>query len=183
MQTANGKRSEPSRQRLAQALLKVMAQYRYQEITVTQITQEARLSRKTFYRLFASKDEVLSLIFDDLFQACFARVKARNPARYWDVMQAFFDFWEERKDLLLLLQKSDLLPRVFELSYQHAMEVFTFVRSKETAASLALPLPYLLAYSVGGMHSMMLKWVENGMEIPSSALIATLKAGFLSPDL
>lgn len=183
MQTANGKRIEPSKQRLAQALLKVMAQYCYQEITVTQIAQEAHLSRKTFYRLFTSKDEVLSLIFDDLFQACFARVKARNPARYWDVMQVFFDFWEERKDLLLLLQKSDLLPRVFEQSYQRSIEVFTFVRSEETAASLALPLPYLLAYSVGGMHSMMLKWVENGMEIPSSELIATLKAGFLSPDL
>ena len=182
MKAATGKRSEPSRQRLAQALLKVMAQYRYQEITITQIAQEAHLSRKTFYRLFTSKDEVLSLIFDNLFQACFARVKARNPAHYWDVMQAFFDFWEERRELLLLLQKSDLLPRVFEQSYQRSIEVFTFVHSEETAAFLALPLPYLLAYSVGGMHSMMLKWVENGMEIPSSALIAMLKASFLSPE-
>ncbi len=57
------------------------------------------------------------------------------------------------------------------------------VRSKGIAASYALPLPCLLAYSVGGMHSMLVKWAENGMEIPSCELVAMLKAGFASNDI
>ncbi len=183
MNTTNGKIAEQSKQKMVQALLRVMEQYDYKEITVTQIAQEARLSRKTFYRLFSGKDEILSLFFEGLFQECFGRIRARNIRRYWDVMQAFFDFWEERKELLFLLQKNGLLPQVFEQSCQYAVQVFTFVRSEEAAESFALPLPYLLAYSVGGMHSMLLKWVENGMDIPSAELIATLKAGFLSPDI
>ena len=183
MNTTNGKIAEQSKQKMVQALLRVMEQYDYREITVTQIAQEAQLSRKTFYRLFSGKDEILSLLFEGLFQECFGRIQARNIRHYWDVMQEFFDFWEERKELLFLLQKNGLLPRVFERSCQYAVQVFIFVRSEEMAESFALPLPYLLAYSVGGMHSMLLKWVENGMDIPSAELIATLKAGFLSHDI
>ena len=36
-------------------------------------------------------------------------------------------------------------------------------------------IPYLLAYSIGGMHSMLLKWVENDMTIPSFVLVEQLK--------
>ncbi len=183
MNRTNGKIAEQSKRKLAQALLSVMRQYAYQEITVTQIAQEAQLSRKTFYRLFSGKDEVLSLYFEGLFQECFSRIKGRDIHHYWDVVQVFFDFWEERKDLLSLLQKSGLLPLVFERSYQYAVQVFEFVRSKELAASVALPLPYMLAYSVGGMHCMLLKWAENGMDIPSEELISKLKAGFMSRDI
>ena len=180
MNTTNGKIAARSRQKLMDALLTVMEQYDYREITVTQLAQEAGLSRKTFYRLFSHKDEILSLLFEKLFEECFSRIKAMDLHHYWDVVQVYFDFWEERKELLFLLQKNGLLPRVFERSYQYAIQVFTFVRSKELADTLALPLPYLLAYSVGGMQSMLLKWVEHGMEVPSSTLIAALKAGLAS---
>ena len=180
MNTTNGKIAARSRQKLMDALLTVMERYDYREITVTQLAQEAGLSRKTFYRLFSHKDEILSLLFEKLFGECFSRIKAMDLHHYWDVVQVYFDFWEERKDLLFLLQKNGLLPRVFERSYQYAIQVFTFVRSEELADALSLPLPYLLAYSVGGMQSMLLKWVERGMEVPSSALIAALKTGLTS---
>lgn len=183
MNTTNGKIAVQSKRKMVRALLAIMHQYDYKEITITQIAQEAGLSRKTFYRLFSGKDEVLAFCFEELFEECFAQIKARGLRHYWDVVQLFFDFWEERRDLLLLLQKNGLLPRVFEQSYQYAMPVFEFVRSKETAEALVLPLPYLLAYSVGGMHSMLLKWVERGMEIPSKDLIAKLKTGLMSDDI
>lgn len=183
MNHTNWKIALRSRQELVQALLAVMEQYSYRDITVTQIAQEARLSRKTFYRLFSGKDEVLSYFFEGLFQECFALIKAQGIRHYWDAVQVFFDFWEERRDLLCLLQKNGLLPRVLEQSYRYAIQVFEFVRSKELAASFALPLPYMLAYSVGGMHSMLLKWVEDGMDIPSQELISILKTGFMSPDI
>lgn len=183
MNTTNWKIAAQSKQKMVQALLTLLSQYDYKEITVTQITQEAKLSRKTFYRLFSDKDEILAVFFEGLFQECFAQIKAQKARHYWDVVQLFFDFWEERKDLLFLLQKSNLLQRVFEQSYQYSMQVFEFVRSKEIADSFSLPLPYLLAYSVGGMHSMLLKWVEKGMNIPSAELISKLKSGFMSDDI
>lgn len=183
MNTTNGKIAVQSKQKMAQALLRLMEQYDYKEITVTQIAQEARLSRKTFYRLFSDKDDVLAVFFDGLFHEYFSQIQALNVPHYWEVMQLFFDFWETRKELLFLLQKNHLLSRVFEQSYQYSMQIFTFVRSQEIVDSFSLSLPYILAYSVGGLHSMLLKWVERGMDIPSADLIAQLKAGFKSDDL
>lgn len=183
MNTTNGKIAARSRQKMAEALLALMEQYQYREITVTQITQEAGLSRKTFYRLFSDKDEVLDLFFEGLFRVYSDRVRAAKPEHYWDVVRLFFDFWEERKDLLSLLRKNGLLPRVLDRSYRYAMEVFTFVRSPEAAEALSPALPYLLSYSVGGMHGMLLKWAQEGMAVPSDQLVGALKTAFQSPLL
>ena len=56
--------STNSRMKFAIALLLIMKQYDFSDITITQITQETQLSRKTFYRLYHTNEEVL----DDYFQ-------------------------------------------------------------------------------------------------------------------
>jgi hypothetical protein len=48
MNKTNGKIAEQSKQKMAAALLTVMKQYDYHEITVTQITQEASFQEKLF---------------------------------------------------------------------------------------------------------------------------------------
>ena len=147
------------------------------------IGTEAKLSRKTFYRLFTGKEDVLAFFFENLYEECLMQLKSRQVHHYWDVVQCYFDFCEEHKSLLLLLKQHNLLTLLFEGSYKYSFRVFEYVRSKETAEHFSLPLPYLLAYSVGGMYSMLLKWVESDMSIPSSVLISELKKGFMSPEL
>lgn len=72
MNNTNGLIAERSKEAIALALLKVMKIYDYKEITVTQITQEAGVSRKTFYRHFSDKDEVLKHFFTHCIKnACY----------------------------------------------------------------------------------------------------------------
>lgn len=130
MNNTNGNIAEQSKKKIAEAMLKVMNTYDYKEITVTQITQEARISRKTFYRHFRDKDEVLKHLFEE--------------------------------------------------SYDRSFEVFRSVRTADIADHYGDQLPYLLAYSIGGMNSMLIKWIEDGMSIPSSTLILHLREGFNS---
>lgn len=183
MNHTNGKIAEQSRQKIVKGLLTAMKRDDFKDITVTQICQEAELSRKTFYRLFPDKGQVLRFLFQELSLQWIAQMRERGIERYWDVVQLYFDFCEEKKSLLLLLRKHRLLGQLFEVSYQHSFAVFEYVRSRETAETFASPLPYLLAYSIGGMNSMLLKWIEDDMRVPSSELIAKLKAGFLSSEL
>ena len=180
MNTTNGRIAEQSKEKLANALLTVMKQYSFKEITITQLAQEANLSRKTFYRLFADKDEVLSYLFQNLYIECFEQIKSQHTQHYWDIVQCYFDFWEERKSLLLLFKQSNLLPVLFDGAYNYSFSIFEYIRTKDVAEHLSLELPYLLAYSVGGMHSMLLKWVENDMTVPSVTLIEQLKNGYHS---
>ena len=183
MNRTNGRIAEESKKKFVGALLELMKVYPYTDITVTQLSQEAELSRKTFYRLFDDKDDILTLLFDGLYLECFTQIRQRNVKRYWELVQLYFDFWESRKEVLFLLSKSGLLSRMFEYVYRHGEQVFVALRSADTANTFFASLPYLLAYSIGGMHSMLMKWVESGMTVPSQVLIAQLKAGFQSPEL
>ncbi|MDD5935797.1 MAG: TetR/AcrR family transcriptional regulator [Clostridiales bacterium] len=74
MNRTNGKIAEQSKQKFVEALVTVMKQYDYKCITVTQIAQEADLSRKTFYRLFTDKDEILMLLFEDAYTKCVSQI-------------------------------------------------------------------------------------------------------------
>ena len=55
--------AEQSRQWLMQSLLDLMSQKDYARITVTEIAEHALLSRRTFYRIFDSKEQVLQQCF------------------------------------------------------------------------------------------------------------------------
>ena len=177
MNNTNGIIAEQSKKKIAEAMLSVMNIYDYKEITVTQITQEARISRKTFYRHFRDKDEVLKHLFDSLYQECLSSITQSGIHNYWDVVQCFFDFWEKHAEALNLMKRSNLLPQLFEESYDRSFEVF---RSVRTSDHYGEQLPYILAYSIGGMNSMLIKWIEGGMSIPSSALIWVLREGLRS---
>ena len=183
MNNTNGLIAEQSKKTIANAMLKVMKIYDYREITVTQITQEAEVSRKTFYRHFRDKDEVLKHLFDSLYKECVSTIKDNDLHHYWDVVQCFFDFWESHAKILNLMKQSNLLPQLFEESYERSFEVFRSVKPADLSEQYKAELPYLLAYSLGGMNSMLIKWIENGMSIPSSTLISCLREGFSSEML
>lgn len=180
MNTTNGKIAEQSKKKIANALMVVMQQYDYKEITITQLAQEAKLSRKTFYRLFTDKEGVLSYLFEQLYIECLEHIKSQRTKYYWDIVQCYFDFWEERKSVLHIFKQSTLLPVLFDGAYKYSFSIFEHIRSAEEKEQYSAHLPYLLAYSLGGMHSMLLKWVENDMSVPSCILIEQLKTGFNS---
>lgn len=109
--------------------------------------------------------------------------KVKASATLLGCCAIIFRFLRRTQTFAVPFTEDHLLTLFFESSYQYAFRVFEYVRSKEVADTFSLPLPYLLAYSVGGMYSMLLKWVESDMDIPSSVLIAELKNGFISPNI
>ena len=64
-----------SKQAFVTALYKLMARDTYQDLTVTQICQEACVTRQTFYRHFRAKQDILA--YD--FRACFHTHMAHYP--------------------------------------------------------------------------------------------------------
>ena len=77
-----------------------------------------------------------------------------------------------------LFKQSSLLAVLFDGAYQYSFRIFEYAHSKNVADQFSAHLSYLLAYSVGGMHSMLLKWVENDMAVPSCVLIGELRKAF-----
>lgn len=66
MKISNNPSSIKSKAEITSALLKLMKEYPYSEITVKQIILETNVVRKTFYRNFNSKNDVLTSYIDQI---------------------------------------------------------------------------------------------------------------------
>lgn len=91
------------------SLLDLLKRKEYASITINMIADNAQLGRRTFYRHFDTKDEAMKYITELLMDAFAANVKTRNAQSYEEIIEAYFDFWEQYIDILLLLKKAHLL--------------------------------------------------------------------------
>ncbi len=93
-----------SQAEITEALLSLMHKYPYDEITVKQIILEARLARKTFYRNFTSKDDVLRSLIKRTLRDYFDIV---NNAQ-GDMLETAFSFADRNRELLMLLGRNGM---------------------------------------------------------------------------
>lgn len=105
----NRKEENPTRKWIMDALLELLKYKDYHDITIAQIADKAGLGRRTFYRHFKAKDEVMEetarLLMED-----FADTLAANQADTLEIVTlSYFEFWETHIDILMLLNKAKLL--------------------------------------------------------------------------
>ena len=189
-----------SRKEISNALLKLMQEYPYAEISVKQIIMETSLARKTFYLNFSSKDDVLESILDELIgeytDALSKANEEKNPAgtKYLDEaisvdatgkvdtitnpLSVIFSFCDKNKDLLSLLHKSKMLYLLLlrlneflpEYSKTEDMSSNPFVKLMGE-----LEPDYLIAFNVGAIWNVLFKWIDRGMVDSLDSIQETLK--------
>lgn len=175
MNKTNKKIAEQSKKALTNALLRTIEIYDFKEITVTQIAQEAGLSRKTFYRLFTDKNQILGELFQKLTNEYLSDLKKIEIHSYWDVARFYFNFFEKKKDLLKLFAKNNLLFLFHDACYKHSFNVFEEIHSEAMLSDIPHNLNYVLAYSMGGLFNMLIEWIKNDTDIPAETFINELK--------
>ncbi len=94
-----------SKKMLTNALIRLMATDDYSKITITQICKEADLSRRTFYRLYKTKEDILNEYMDLLTTSFMEKIKESKPKHYPEVATVYFSFCREHMDFLKLLKK------------------------------------------------------------------------------
>lgn len=183
-----------SRKEISTALLKLMQEYPYDEISVKQIIMETSLARKTFYLNFRSKDDVLESILNELIreytEALSKANEEKNPAgtKYLDEaisvdtitnpLSVIFSFCDKNKDLLSLLHKNKMLYLLLlrlneflpEYSKTEDMSSNPFVKLMGE-----LEPDYLIAFNVGAIWNVLFKWIDRGMVDSLDSIQETLK--------
>ena len=110
--------------RIEECLLSVMEDRSYGEITVSSLCEQTGLSRKTFYRLFESKQDVLCALIDRSIRD-FIHFRLPPEAVVSGIseeMQVFFAYWQEQRQLLDALSKNGMSTMLFERTIRHTME-------------------------------------------------------------
>lgn len=189
-----------SRKEISNALLKLMQEYPYAEISVKQIIMETSLARKTFYLNFSSKDDVLESILDELIgeytDALSKANEEKNPAGTKNLDEAIsvdttakvdtitnplsviFSFCDKNKAFLSLLHKNKmlyfLLIRLNEFLPEYSK---TEDMNSNPFAKLIgeLEPDYLIAFNVGAIWNVLFKWIDRGMVDSLDSIQETLK--------
>ena len=152
-----------SQQEITGALLSLMQKHPYNEITVKEILIDTKLARKTFYRNFDSKDDVLRSHIRSILLDYFDIV---NNAR-GDALTTIFAFADRNKKLLLLLDKNDMLHLVLK-----CMNDFSSTIMKNQDPDLnpfvklfdGLDSDYLVALNIGAIWNVIALWIRHGMK-------------------
>lgn len=162
------RRIRRTRRMLQEALVGLLRSKPLAKIRIKEIVEAADVSRPTFYHHFATKEELLFSLVDDLFDQIRADVHEHHDPDHKKhirhAMVASFEHWlshgeklrwvfqVENRDLLI----SALVPQVEGLRLQLA-EHFT-------PAELANPYEnYVTEFMAGGLYMLLKRWIDEGM--------------------
>lgn len=151
-----------SRKMLINALLTLMKDKTLKSTSIKDITEEADLSRRTFYRHYSTKEDILSDCFEMLFLDYVNHLENETSLTLPEITKVFFTFWTKHLDTLRILinnelghlilkQMNESIPIIYEKFKGHLNEF----ENHET-------LKYALAFSTGGHYNMLMEWAKDG---------------------
>lgn len=146
------------------ALLSLMKKKPYQDITVQELSEKAQYDRRTYYRYFDSKEDILRLYCSCILREMAVMMKYEKPLTVKSQITAYFAFWEKYIDFLRLLQKNNLLhflgDEQDELLYYHVgLSVQSDIPQQlETAPAVSR---YAFYFTSGGLWNTLVYWIRE----------------------
>lgn len=159
-------KSAQSKQWIMESLIDLMRTKKYEAITISEIAEHADLARRTFYRNFATKDEVLKACVQKLIQKFLDKMAEYEHFTLKDSMYQVLVLCEEEKELFTLLIDNNLISMALHQWRATALEQHLFLRHK----IIGLPdvddeqLLYMVIFISGGVFSVIEKWAKDGMQ-------------------
>lgn len=177
MKDTNNPSALRSQGEITEALMTLMRKYPYSEITVKQIILEARLARKTFYRNFDSKDDVLYSIMREVLREYFEIVDRKRG----EVLPTVFSTAEKYRELLLILDKNNML----HMTLYCINKYLPILRcEKMTGSNPFIRLfdgadpEYLMALNIGAAWNVIALWIHKGMTDEPGKVMLTIERYF-----
>ncbi|MBE6948520.1 MAG: TetR/AcrR family transcriptional regulator [Ruminococcaceae bacterium] len=159
-----------SKNALSGALLKLMMTTPFKDITISDITHRARLSRQTFYTNFSKKEDILHYLVEGLFCRYSAQISELNTPPSSLLVEYFF-YWDLHRDFLSLLFCHGL----GEIFQEHNRKFFTSDDSLNSILNTEEILhPYIRASLAGLTYELLWLWLtdERGLSIDDLTILA-----------
>ena len=144
---------------MIQALMELMEDKAYSEITISDLCKQADLTRATFYRHFKCKDDVLIAYSKVLFTELYGEIEKQDQLTLEKVLLIYFTFWQKHKDYCRLLIQSQLTANSLHCSLQ-----FVKKSMKKIVFPPDINRKQLEIFVAGGLYSCIEVWMAEGMQ-------------------
>lgn len=167
-----------SRRRIVESFLDLLQVKHIEDITVGEIVENAEVARKTFYRHFKSKEDVLEAYWSQLYDYLLSRLRlAGTNIGVQQGLLTVLQVCYENKDILYAFCNNNLqgfwlnkwnlaLPELYQLFLVNQQLTSENVNDKE--------LSYFLAFNVGGVFNIVMKWMNDGLQLSPEQLSAII---------
>ena len=167
------------------ALLTLMEEKPYGEISVSELSERAQYDRRTFYRYFKSKDDILCLYYAKLLQEMAELTNQKGMLTPRSFCLAYFEFWNGHKDFLMLLDRHRLLHFLGEsqeLMIYHHVGHRVQKNLPDTLSETAEFSQYSFYFTQGGLWSVLIYWVRTGMKQSPAVLTEHILNTFIEME-
>lgn len=159
-----------SRALILDALIELMKEKPYEEISIKELAEESCVARQTFYRNFNNKEDVLLYYIDEVFDGYFADVKEKLHTQdsIRDLSMRLLEIWKENKKIFLALQKAGLIHMTLERFSQYALMLQKHL--DDSTGKKSLQLTYAAHFIAGGTYMVLSKWFQENMKVPADEM-------------
>jgi len=171
--------AEQSKEMIISALLKLLEEKHYTQITISDIADKAQLARRTFYRNFNSKEDVIKEFYDKQSEKFIETLKKEDTLSVYIVAKTYFTFMKRNLNVLKLLEKNDLLYFILQFSRPLIYQRFEKDNSPNNKYDYT---NYLFAFTSGAFWSVLIEWLREGA-VKTPDEIAALINGMFNKEL
>ena len=145
-------------------LLELMSIKRYEDITITELSEKMNMPRKAFYRYFDSKEDALYALIDHTMAeySGFTVDKSRDSNRSLRrELEEYFKFWISKQYLLNALDRSGLVGTLIERNISYPvkdvimLEKFLPDEDRDISESI-------FKFAFSGLVYTMINWYRDG---------------------
>ncbi len=153
---------EQSAKMIEAALFGLMREKDLAQITVSEIVRRADVARRTFYRLYGGKEDVIHCHFERLCQEYRDTYPVLESYDLGRIAQDYFGFWYQHREFLLLMERRGCWGMLYDGISRVSGDIVRNRMDLEEAAGADVEL--FACYSAGGFLMLLYRWIGEGMQ-------------------
>ena len=146
---------------IEEALFKLMEKEPYHKITIQEIADMAQLSRRTFYRNYGVKEDVILGYFHRICKEYEANLRIADNLSLSGIATVFFSTMQKHLDFLFLINKNNLVELLIREMDVFLLPLHQELKGKSYDDDLELTR-IALTFSIGGFGRILVLWLNEG---------------------
>lgn len=171
MYNGSNKTALKSQQRILEAMLNLMEEEKYDDITIKNICKKADISRQTFYYLFNSKDEIVIYYLNDFFEELEQFINDKKIITLYDLIFTYFSAIDNNKNIKTFIHIKTIMPIFIDILLKFMGKIHIL----KTNRSMNKDDFYANRFLSSGLNSIFLFWLENNKEISLHELVTIIE--------
>ena len=152
------KQINESKQMILDGFIRLLVYEKYDEITISQIAQEAGITRMTLYRHFKEKEDILIFHFEQSLKKVLKHLEDIERPSLQTLFAYRFKLLKE-SEYTNILANQDKLSKITQTVGKHFAHHFNSIIPQDIE-------DYDKAFIAGGIDAMTVLWIKNGMKEP-----------------